>query len=126
MDLNFDALFTKNSLLVYTLLILLGILIQYLKRFPNIILLLASLLTAITIILRDDDIKYKQKLLIVMLCFGLYGIISESLIIQNTGILTYSYPNSSLNLNFPLWLFFIYTSWSLLLEIIFKFTRIIK
>ena len=126
MDLNFDALFTKNSLIVYTLLILLGIMIQYLKRFPNIILLLASLLTAITIVLRDDDRKYKLKLLIVMFCFGLYGIISESLIIQNTGILTYSYPNSSLNLNFPLWLFFIYTSWSLLLEIIFKFTGIIK
>ena len=123
---NFNALFTRNSFLVYALLVSLGLLIQFFKRYPNLILLIALLLSILVILLRNDSPSYKFKLITAMTLFGLYGIVSESLVIRNTGILKYSYPNKRLGLNFPLWLFFIYTSWLLLIEIILKFTRIIS
>ena len=123
---NFNALFTRNSFLVYALLVSLGLLIQFFKRYPNLILLIALLLSILVILLRNDSLNYKFKLVTAMTLFGLYGIVSESLVIRNTGILKYSYPSKRLGLNFPLWLFFIYTSWLLLIEILFKFTKIIS
>ena len=123
---NFNALFTRNSFLVYALLISLGLLIQFFKRYPNLILFMALLLSILVILLRNDSLNYKFKLITAMTLFGLYGIVSESLVIRNTGILKYSYPSEGLGLNFPLWLFFIYTSWLLLIEIILKFTNIIS
>lgn len=123
---NFNVLFTRNSFLVYALLVSLGLLIQIFKRYPNIILLMALSLSILVIMLRNDTPSYKSKLITAMILFGLYGIVSESLVIRNTGILKYSYPSEGLGLNFPLWLFFIYTSWLLLIEIILKFTKIIS
>ena len=60
-----------------------------------------------------------------MILFGLYGIITESLIISKTSVLEYKFPDYKLGINFPSYLFFIYASWVLIINLIFKLVKYI-
>jgi hypothetical protein len=62
----------------------------------------------------------KQKTALLMLCFSIYGIITESFIIRTSGILNYTSPSKDWGLNFPNYLIFIYASWILVIKLLLK------
>jgi hypothetical protein len=66
---------------------------------------------------KEED---KQKTALLMLCFSIYGIITESFIIRTSGILNYTSPSKDWGLNFPNYLIFIYASWILVIKLLLK------
>lgn len=121
--MNFGVLFDFNTLLTIILLITMSIVIHLFKTTPIVVTLIYLLLFGIILFLWESDCYTKNKLIISMIIFGLYGILTESLVISQTGVLKYNYPDNTLGLNFPLYLFFIYASWVLVISLIFKLVK---
>ena len=121
--MNFGVLFDFNTLLTIILLITMSIVIHLFKTNPIVVSLIYLLLFGLILFLWESDCYTKTKLIISMIIFGLYGILTESLVISQTGVLKYNYPDNTLGLNFPLYLFFIYASWVLVISLIFKLVK---
>jgi hypothetical protein len=93
--------------------------IIFLQGHNNYIFII-SLFSIIGYFYYTKDIEDKQKTALLMICFSIYGIITESFIIRTSGILKYTTPSKDCGLNFPNYLIFIYASWILVIKLLLK------
>lgn len=124
--IDIKVLFEYNSVLTLGLLVFLAISISIFKETP----LIVSVLNLITFslflsVFYRGNKDNRVKIGLAMIIFGLYGIITESLVISNTKVLEYSFPDKEMGLNYPSYLFFIYASWVLVINLIFKLVKYI-
>lgn len=123
---NFKVLFEYNSLLTLGLLVFLASSIYLFKEKPTIVFLLNLITFTLFIsVFYRENTSNRLKLAIAMIIFGIYGITSESLVISKTKVLEYKFPDKDLGLNYPSYLFFIYASWVLVINLIFKLVKYI-
>ena len=109
------AVFSVNNFYLVLLIISMGVTLLMLKDYPLVISIVFTLL--IIIYLKKLDLPWKRKKRIIIACvlFSLYGTLTESLIISNTGVLNYSQRVKISNkLNFPLFLPLVYFFWGLI------------
>ena len=123
--IDLKILFHFNTILTAFLVLTLAILILLFKKNGLLVSLISSFLFCIYILVYKGDNTEKIKLILAMILFGLYGIITESLIISKTSVLEYKFPDYKLGINFPSYLFFIYASWVLIINLIFKLVKYI-
>lgn len=123
--IDLKILFHFNTILTALLVLTLAILILLFKKNGLLVSLISSFLFCIYILVYKGDNTEKIKLILAMILFGLYGIITESLIISKTSVLEYKFPDYKLGINFPSYLFFIYASWVLIINLIFKLVKYI-
>ena len=124
--IDIKVLFEYNSVLTLGLLVFLAISISIFKETP----LIVSVLNLITFslflsVFYRGNKDNRVKIGLAMIVFGLYGIITESLVISNTKVLEYTFPDKEMGLNYPSYLFFIYASWVLVINLIFKLVKYI-
>lgn len=124
--IDFKVLFEYNSVLTLGLLVFLAISISIFKETP----LIVSVLNLITFslflcVFYRGNKDNRVKIGLAMIIFGLYGIITESLVISKTKVLEYTFPDKEMGLNYPSYLFFIYASWVLVINLIFKLVKYI-
>ena len=123
---DFKVLFEYNSLLTLGLLVFLASSIYLFKEKPTIVFLLNLITFTLFIsVFYRENTSNRLKLAIAMIIFGIYGITSESLVISKTKVLEYKFPDKDLGLNYPSYLFFIYASWVLVINLIFKLVKYI-
>lgn len=123
--IDLKILFHFNTILTAFLVLTLAIMILLFKKNGYLISLISSFLFSFYILVYKGDNTEKIKLILAMILFGLYGIITESLIISKTSVLEYKFPDYKLGINFPSYLFFIYASWVLIINLIFKLVKYI-
>lgn len=120
------VLFEYNSLLTLGLLVFLASSISLFKEKPTIVFLLNLITFTLFIgVFYRENTSNRLKLALAMIIFGIYGITSESLVISKTKVLEYKFPDRDLGLNYPSYLFFIYASWVLVINLIFKLVKYI-
>ena len=124
--IDFKVLFDYNSFLIAGLLLFLAVSISLFKEKPIIVFLLNLItFTLFICLLYRDSTLNRVKIGLAMIIFGFYGIITESLVISETKVLEYKFPDKEMGLNYPSYLFFIYASWVLVINTIFKLVKYI-
>lgn len=124
--IDFKVLFEYNSFLIAGLLLFLAVSISLFKEKPIIVFLLNLItFTLFICLLYRDSTLNRVKIGLAMIIFGFYGIITESLVISETKVLEYKFPDKEIGLNYPSYLFFIYASWVLVINLIFKLVKYI-
>jgi len=124
--IDFKVLFEYNSFLIAGLLLFLAVSISLFKEKPIIVFLLNLItFTLFICLLYRDSTLNRVKIGLAMIIFGFYGIITESLVISETKVLEYKFPDKEMGLNYPSYLFFIYASWVLVINLIFKLVKYI-
>jgi len=124
--IDFKVLFEYNSFLIAGLLLFLAVSISLFKEKPIIVFLLNLItFTLFICLLYRDRTLNRVKIGLAMIIFGFYGIITESLVISETKVLEYKFPDKEMGLNYPSYLFFIYASWVLVINLIFKLVKYI-
>ena len=124
--LDFNVLFEYNSLLTLGLLVFLAVSISLFKDKPIIVFLLNLITFTLFIgIFYKESANNRLKMALAMIIFGIYGITTESIVISKTKVLEYNFPDREMGLNYPSYLFFIYASWVLVINLIFKLVKYI-
>ena len=124
--LDFNVLFEYNSLLTLGLLVFLAVSIYLFKDKPIIVFLLNLITFTLFIgIFYKESANNRLKMALAMIIFGIYGITTESIVISKTKVLEYNFPDREMGLNYPSYLFFIYASWVLVINLIFKLVKYI-
>lgn len=121
--MNLGVLLEFNTILTAVLLLLMSIIIKLYREKPHVVFLLYTLLFIVILSLWKESDITRPKLMFAMFLFGLYGIITESVIISNTGVLEYKFPDTGIGINFPAYLAYIYASWVLVIHLIFKLVK---
>lgn len=121
--MNFGVLLEFNTILTALLLLMMSVTLGMYKSNPRLVFLIYTVFFTFIVLLWEPTDISKGKLLLIMLIFALYGIITESLVVANTGVLEYKFPDSQLGLNSPLYLMYIYASWVLVIQVIFKLVK---
>lgn len=121
--MNFGVLLEFNTLLTAFLLLMMSVSLGLYKSNPRLVFLIYTVFFTFVVLLWEPTDISKEKLLLIMLIFGLYGIVTESFIVSKTSVLEYKFPDSKLGLNSPLYLVYIYASWVLVIQVIFKLVK---
>ena len=104
-------LISRESILVFSLIILNVINLIIFQNNDTIILINSLLFLILYFYLSDRDYNHKKIILFSILHFTFYGILLESLILRYNNNILYKNPSKPLNL--PLWLIPTYATFSL-------------